>query len=65
MEKLYNDLTMELAISAREYFMVLRLAIYHIDRRYLKTSVEIAEYEKNDQIYRCAIEILKGLKKGE
>lgn len=65
MKQAFNDLTTEYAISAREYFMVLRLAIYHIDRKYIETSAEIAQYPMNNELYRCAIEVLKGLKKGE
>lgn len=65
MREVYDQLSMEYAISAREYFMVLRLAIYHIDRKYVETSVEIMQYQMNDQIYRCAVEVLKGLHRGE
>lgn len=61
MEKLYNELTKECATSAREYFMILRLAIHHIDGRYLATSAEIAQYEKTEEIYKQAIKILLAL----
>lgn len=61
MEKRYNDLSMECSISAREYFMILRLAIYHIDGKYIETSVDIAQYEKTEEIYKQAIKIMLAL----
>ena len=61
MEQQYNDLTMRYAISAREYFMILRLAIYHIDGVNKETAYEIAQYSKSNEVYRCACEILKAL----
>lgn len=60
-EQIFNDLTRERCISAREYFMILRLAILHITGDYLKKSHEIALYDKTDDIYRLAIRILKTL----
>ena len=61
MEKQYNDLSMECNITAREYFMILRLAIYHIDGEYIETSVDIARYEKTEEIYKQAIKIMSAL----
>ena len=61
MEKLYNDLSTECSISAREYFMILRLAIYHIDGKYLATSADIAQYEKTEEIYKQGIKIMLAL----
>lgn len=58
MDKLYDELTKEYATSAREYFMILRLAIYHIDGEYLETSADIAQYEKTEEIYKQAVKIL-------
>ena len=61
MEELYNKLTEEYATSAREYFMVLRLAIYHITGENLESSYKIAQYEKTEEIYKLAIKILKAI----
>lgn len=60
-EQIYNYLTGEYGTSAREYFMVLRLAIYHISGDYLEKSHEISQYKKTDEIYKLAIRILKTL----
>lgn len=60
-EQIYNHLTGEYGTSAREYFMVLRLAILHITGDYLEKSYEIAQYQKTDEIYKLAIRILKTL----
>lgn len=60
-EQIFNDLTCEYCTSAREYFMVLRLAILHITGDYLEKSYEIAQYDKSDEIYKLAIRILKTL----
>lgn len=61
MEEKYNKLSKDKAMSAREYFWVLRLAILRIDRKQLETSVEVAQYPKNAQIYECACRIAKAL----
>lgn len=61
MEEQYNKLTGEYATSAREYFMVLRLAIYHITGENLESSYKIAQYEKTEEIYKLAIKILKAI----
>lgn len=61
MKDQYNKLTNDKALSAREYFEILRLAIYHIDRQWCSTSVDVAGYEISDKIYRQAIKILKAL----
>lgn len=60
MEKEFNELVC--GITAREYFMILRLAIYHIDGEYKETSVEVAQYAKSNEVWACAIKILKALK---
>lgn len=60
-EQIFNDLTCEYCTSAREYFMVLRLAILHITGDYLEKSHEIALYDKSDEVYRLSIRILKTL----
>ena len=61
MEQKYNELAIDKAISAREYFWVLKLAILHIDRKQLDTSVEVARYPKTNEIYKCACRIVKAL----
>ena len=60
-EQIFNDLTCEYCTSAREYFIILRLAILHITGNYLEKSHEIAQYQKTDEIYKLAIRILKTL----
>lgn len=60
-EQIFNDLTCEYCTSAREYFMILRLAIYHISGDYLEKSYDITQYKMTDEIYKLAIRILKTL----
>lgn len=64
LEQKFDNLTREYCTSAREYFMVLRLAIYHITGDYLEKSHEIAQYNKSDEVYRTAIRILRVLEWG-
>ena len=61
MEEKYNELSKDKAMTAREYFWTLRLAILRVDRKQLNTSVEVAQYPKNAQIYECACRIAKVL----
>lgn len=61
METKFNTITKDKAMTAREYFYILRLAIYHIDHKQLDTSVEVAQYPKNAQIYECACRIAEAL----
>ena len=61
MEQKFNDLTTEYSVSAREYFYVLRLAIYHIDGVATSTSLEVAQYDKSTEVYRCACNILNAM----
>lgn len=63
MEEQYNKLTEKYNISAREYFKVLNLAIYHVEGRNLETSYETAQYLKTNEIYKCACKILKAMYK--
>lgn len=70
MKEFYNTLTTEFATSAREYFMVLRLAIYHMASYYAERSVDIMKYleeaDNEEEIYELACGVLKALnKKGE
>ena len=64
LEQKFEELTREDNITVREYFMILRLAIYHITGDYLEKSYEIAQYDKSDEVYRTAIRILRVLKWG-
>ena len=59
----YNILTAEHSVSAREYFEILRLAILHVDGVWEDTSYKVVKHEKSDEVYKCAIEILKTLYK--
>lgn len=61
----YDMLTTEYSISAREYFEILRLAILHVDGAWEDTSYKVMKHEKSDEVYKCAIEILNTLHKGE
>ena len=61
METKFNTITKDKAMTAREYFYILRLAIYHIDHKQLDTSVEVAQYPKTPQIYECACRIAEAL----
>lgn len=61
MEQKFNDLTTEYSVSAREYFYVLRLAIYHVDGVVTEKSIDVARYEKSDEVYRVAINILNAM----
>lgn len=61
MEEKYNELSKDKAMTAREYFWTLRLAILRIDRKQLDTSVEVAQYPKTPEIYKCACRIAKAL----
>ncbi|MBR2252966.1 MAG: hypothetical protein IJ895_00885 [Prevotella sp.] len=61
MEAKYNELTADKAMSAREYFWTLRLAILRVDRKQLETSVEVAQYPKTPEIYKVACRIAEAL----
>lgn len=61
MKEKYNELAKDKAMSAREYFWTLKLAILRIDRKQLETSVEVAQYPKTPEIYKCACRIAKAL----
>jgi len=61
MEEKFNELAKDKAITAREYFYILRLAIYHIDRKQLDSFVEVGHYAKTPQIYKCACRIAEAL----
>lgn len=61
MEQRYHDLTAKYAISARKYFWILRLAIYHVDGKQLESSYEIATYPSSQEVYEVACRILEAL----
>ena len=61
MEKKYDDLSSEYAISAKMYFQVLRLAIAKVDNKWLEASVDIARYAKSAEVYRVACNILNAM----
>ena len=61
MEQKFNDLTTEYSVSAREYFYVLRLAIYHVDGVATDKSIDVVRYKKSDEVYRVAINILNAM----
>lgn len=59
LEKAWNGLTEYYPISAREYFYILRLALYHVDGVKTDNSFEVAQATKSPEVYKCAIKILK------
>lgn len=61
METKYNELSKDKAMTAREYFWTLRLAILRVDRKQLETSFEVAQYPKTPEIYKCACRIAEAL----
>lgn len=61
MEQKYHELTAKYAISARKYFWILRLAIYHVDGKQLESSYEIATYPSSPEVYEVACRILEAL----
>lgn len=65
-EQRYDDLSEKYAISAREYFAILRLAILYIDGENLDTSFKITQYlpnlhDKSELIYECACQLMATL----
>ena len=61
MEQTFDDLTQEYCISVREYFYVLRLAIYHVDKVVTDKSIDVARYAKSPQVYECGCKILNAM----
>ena len=61
MEQKFNDLTTEYSVSAREYFYVLRLAIYHVDGVATDKSIDVARHKESDEVYKVAINILNAM----
>lgn len=59
----YDILATEYALSAREYFEILRLAILHVDKAWEDTSYKVVKHEKSDEVYKCAIKIINVLYK--
>lgn len=62
-EKEYMRLTDEYAISAKKFFMVLRLALYHVLGTQADTSADVVMAEKNSEVWECACKILNTLYK--
>lgn len=61
MEQKYTDIVEKKTMTAREYFMVLRLAILHVDHKYLETSYAITQYTITPDVYECACRIAEAL----
>ena len=62
-QKLFNKLQEDYAISAREYFEVLKLALYHVSGVVAKTSTEVVQADMTDEVWECACDILNALHK--
>ena len=63
MRKNYDELANKYNITAREYILVLRLAIYRAYGHYAEKSVDVAQYPKDGKVYALACDILKVLHK--
>ena len=57
----YDDLSSKYSISAREYFLILGLAIYSVDKTYLESSYKIATFNASEKALKVACELLKTL----
>ena len=62
----YDKLANEYAPTAREYFMILGLAIYHVDRVKLDSAFEISQHDASNKVFEVACKIIKAIyKKGK
>lgn len=59
----FEQATMDYCISAREYFMILRLAIHRLSGKYLKTSAEVAQYDTTEPMYHLAYRLVRTIGK--
>ncbi|MBQ3474474.1 hypothetical protein IJH24_03585 [Candidatus Saccharibacteria bacterium] len=57
----YDQLAEVLNITAREYFKVLQLAIYHETHHNIESSFGVAQYVKTPKIWAKACDILNAL----
>ena len=55
----FEQATMDCGISARDYFLILRLAIHRLSGVYLKTSAEVAQYDITEPMYQMAYRLAK------
>lgn len=62
-QKKYYELSDKYAISARKFFLVLRLALYHVLGTQAETSKDIVMATKTDEVWECACDILDTLYK--
>lgn len=60
-QKAWEDLVDKYMPSAREYFYILRLALYHVDGVHTESSYEVTQAYKSAEVYECAINILNTL----
>lgn len=63
----WTEATERHAISAREYFYILRLALYHVAGIKTDSSYEVAQAMETatPEVYECAINILTAMYKGQ
>lgn len=61
----WTKMTERYAISAREYFYILRLALYHIAGIKTDNSYEVTQAMETatPEVYKCAIDILTAMHK--
>ena len=65
-EALYTELSNKYSLSAKKYFAVLKLAIYHIDGEYFDSSFDVMQHEKSKEVWALACDIIQTLyKKGK
>ena len=67
-KKEYMKLSDKYVISAREFFMVLRLALFHVLGIYAESSADVMKATETDEVWECACNILNTLykeKRGE
>ena len=57
----FGKVSQDKALSVREYFWTLRLAILRVDRKQVISSVEIAKYPMTKEIWECATRIAQAL----
>lgn len=61
MSERWEQVAKDKSLTAREYFAILKLAIEHIDGKYLDSSYEVAIYNKSEEVYRQAVQLAKAL----
>jgi hypothetical protein len=61
MSERWEQVAKDKALTARQYFQILRLAIERIDRKFIESSYEVAVYAKSEEVFRQAVKIAQAL----